>query len=88
MEGAKGGVVWRNKANGEKFRACREAGRGEEVWFQKGTLDSYLGVEFVVTEVQGGVDWLERLKVDVDLLLFALLCHNGPAVHHQTIRWH
>lgn len=67
-----------------------------EAWFKKTKLKkqgtrafhSYLCVEFVVTEVQGGVDGLERLKVDVDLLLFALLCHDGATVHHQTIWWH
>ncbi len=49
---------------------------------------SHLGVELVVAEVQGGVDWLKRLKVDIDFLLLAFLCHNGTTVNNQTIGWH
>lgn len=49
---------------------------------------SHLSVELVVTEVQGGVDWLKRLKVNIDFLLLAFLCHNGTTVHNQTIGWH
>lgn len=45
-------------------------------------------MELVVAEVQGGVDRLKRLKVDIDFLLLAFLCHNGATVHNQTIGWH
>lgn len=48
----------------------------------------HLGVELVVAEVQGGVNWLKRLKVDIDFLLLPFFCHNGATVHNQTIRWH
>lgn len=49
---------------------------------------SHLGVELVVAKVQGGVDWLKRLKVDINFLLLALVCHNGATVNNQTIGWH
>lgn len=55
---------------------------------QKTSKRSHLGVKLVVAEVQGGVDWLKRLKVDIDFLLLAFLCHNGATVHDQTIGWH
>ena len=44
-------------------------------------------MELVVAEVEGGVDGLEGLKVNVDFLLLALLCHNGAAVDylHKTM---
>lgn len=45
-------------------------------------------MELVVTEVQGGVDGFEWLKVDVHFLLFAFVCHYGAAVNHQTIMRH
>lgn len=44
-------------------------------------------MELVVAEVQGSVDWLKRLKVDIDFLLLAFLRHNGSTVHDQTIGW-
>ena len=37
-------------------------------------------VELVITEVQRGVDRLERLKVNVHFLLFTLLSDDGAAV--------
>lgn len=49
---------------------------------------SHLGVELVVTEVQGGVDWFKRLKVNIDFLLLAFLCHNCATIHNQAIGWH
>lgn len=55
---------------------------------QKQSKISHLSVKLVVAEVQGGVDWLKRLKVDIDFLLLAFLCHNGAAVHDQTIGRH
>ena len=45
-------------------------------------------MELVVAQVQGGVDGLEGLKVNVQLLLLAVLSHDGPSVHHQTIGRH
>ena len=38
-------------------------------------------VELVITEVQRGVDRLERLKVNVHFLLFSLLSDDGAAVN-------
>jgi hypothetical protein len=38
-------------------------------------------VKLVVTEVEGGVDRLEGLKVNIDLLLLALLCDYCAAVY-------
>lgn len=46
---------------------------------------SYLCVEFVVTQIQRCIDWFERFKVDVDLLLFSFFCHNCSTVNNQTI---
>ena len=48
---------------------------------------SYLGVEFVITQVQGGVDGSERLKVDVDFLFFAFVCDYGSTVDDKAIGW-
>lgn len=45
-------------------------------------------MKLVVTEVQGSVYWLKRLKVNVDFLLLTFLCHDGATVHDQTIGWH
>lgn len=45
-------------------------------------------MELVVAEVQGGVDWFKRLKVNIDFLLLAFLCDNGATIHNQTIGWH
>ena len=39
-----------------------------------------LRVELVITEVQRGVDRLERLKVNVHFLLFSLISDDGAAV--------
>ena len=39
-----------------------------------------LGVKLVITEIQRGVDCLERLKVNVHFLLLALLSDNSAAV--------
>lgn len=44
--------------------------------------NTYLGMELVVTEVQGGVDWLKRLKVDIYFFLLPFVCNNGAAVHN------
>mmetsp|Transcript_14226 Transcript_14226/g.24090 ORF Transcript_14226/g.24090 Transcript_14226/m.24090 type:complete len:221 (-) Transcript_14226:134-796(-) len=44
-----------------------------------------LCVEFVVAEVQGGVDGLEGLEVDVDFLLLAVVCHDSACVHDEPI---
>ena len=43
-------------------------------------------MELVVTEVERGVDRLERFKVDVNLALLAFLGDNFTTVDHQTIR--
>ena len=41
-----------------------------------------LGVEFIVTEVQGGVDWLEGLEIDCHFFLLSLVRHNSTTVHY------
>jgi len=48
-------------------------------------LHQGLSVELVVTEIQRGVERLERLKVNVDHLLLALIRQNGATVDHQAI---
>lgn len=45
----------------------------------------YLGVEFVVTQIQGSVDGFERLKVDVDFLFFSLSRYNCTTVNNESI---
>mmetsp|Transcript_3732 Transcript_3732/g.13105 ORF Transcript_3732/g.13105 Transcript_3732/m.13105 type:complete len:297 (-) Transcript_3732:231-1121(-) len=44
-------------------------------------------VELVVAKVQRGVDWLEGLEVDVELLLLSLIRDDGSAVNHQAVWW-
>ena len=51
-------------------------------------LAECLSVELVVTEVQGGVDGLEGLEVDIDLALLAFGSDNFTAVDDQAIRRH
>ena len=43
------------------------------------------GVELVITKIKRGVDGLERLKINVDFLLLALLGDDGAAVDDETI---
>ena len=43
-------------------------------------------MELVVAQVERGVDGLERLKVDVDLLFLPLVRDDGPAVNDQAVR--
>lgn len=43
-------------------------------------------MELVVAEVQRRVDRLERLKVNVHLLFFALLCDYSTAVDYEAVR--
>lgn len=45
-----------------------------------------LSVELVVAKVQGGVDGLERLEIDVDLSFLAFLGQDFTTVHNQTVR--
>ena len=42
-------------------------------------------MELVITEVQGGVDWLEWLEVDVHFLFFSLLGNNGTTIYDLKI---
>ena len=65
------------------------AGGGTAVSTAEHAADTrYLCVKFVVAQVQRRVDGLERLEVNVDLLLFALIGDDRAAVHHQTKRRH
>ena len=41
-------------------------------------------MELVVTEVEGGVDWLERLEIDRNLLLFVLIREDSTTVDYET----
>lgn len=49
---------------------------------------TYLSVKFVVTEIKRGIDGFERLKVNIDFLLFAFFSHDGTTVDYQTIWGH
>ena len=49
---------------------------------------SNLSMKLVVAEIQRSVDGLERLKVNVDLLLLAIFCDDLPAEHHQSVCGH
>lgn len=42
-------------------------------------------MEFVVAQIQGSIDGLERLKVNVDLLFFSFCCYNCTTVDNETI---
>jgi hypothetical protein len=42
-------------------------------------------VELVVAEVEGGVDRLERLEIDVDLAFLALARNNFTAIDDKAI---
>jgi len=44
-------------------------------------------VKLVVTEVQRGVDWLERLEINVDFSFFALGCQDFTAIDDKAVRW-
>jgi beta-galactosidase GanA len=50
-------------------------------------LRKRLSVELVVAQVQGRVDWTERLEVDVDLPFLAFSGQDFSTVHNQAIRW-
>lgn len=49
-------------------------------------LRKSLGVELVVAQVQGGVDGLEGLEVDVDLALLAFLGQDFTTVQDKAVR--
>lgn len=48
-------------------------------------LAQCLGVEFVVAKVEGGVDWLEGLEIDIDPSLLAFAGDDFTTVHDETI---
>lgn len=48
-------------------------------------LTQCLGVELVVTQVEGCVDGLERFEVDVNLALLSFRGDNFTTVHDQSI---
>ena len=43
------------------------------------------GVKFVITQIQGGVDWLEWLKVNVDLSFLSFRGYDFTAVDDKTV---
>lgn len=43
-------------------------------------------MELVVAHVQRSVDRLERLEVNVELLLLSILCDDGSTVDEKTVR--
>ena len=43
-------------------------------------------MEFVITEVQTRVDWLERFKVNIDLPLFSFRRDDFSTVDDESIR--
>eukprot|EP01139_Manchomonas_bermudensis_P004802 Amastigsp_a174357_3920.p2 type:complete len:189 gc:universal Amastigsp_a174357_3920:590-24(-) len=49
-------------------------------------LAQRLHVEARVAHVKRGIDWSERLDVDRDLLLLAVLRNHGPAEDHKPVR--
>jgi hypothetical protein len=51
-------------------------------------LGQSLGVELVVAQVEGGVDGLEGLEIDVDLSLLAFLGQDFTTIDDQTVRGH
>ena len=42
-------------------------------------------MELIVTQVQRRVDWLERLKINVDALFFAVVSQDSATVQHQAV---
>ena len=50
-------------------------------------LSEGLGVELIVAKVEGGIDWPERLEVDVDLSLLAFGCQDFTTVDDKSIWW-
>ncbi|KAH3660506.1 hypothetical protein OGAPHI_007092 [Ogataea philodendri] len=44
-----------------------------------------LGVELVITQIQRGIDRLERLESNGELLFFTLLSNNFTTVHNQSV---
>ena len=72
LQGSKQGSVSVHDNEAEPVVISQESGQG-------------LGVEFVVTKVQGSVDWFEGFEIDVDFFLLTLLSDNGAAVHDQPV---
>ena len=48
-------------------------------------LGEGLSVEFVVAKVEGGVDWTERLEVDIDLSLLAFGGQDFTTVDNESV---
>lgn len=42
-------------------------------------------MEFIVTEVEGSVDDLEWLKIDVHFLFFAIFCEYSACVEYKAV---
>ena len=42
-------------------------------------------MEFVITQIQGGVDWLKGLKVNIDLSFFPFRGYDFTAVDDQAV---
>ena len=76
--GGGGGGAWRWALGAG--RRCAPQGGGQAA--------AHLGVELVVAQVEGGVDRLEGLEVDVHLLLFVVVRQNCAAVDDQTVGRH
>ena len=49
---------------------------------------THFSVEFVVAEVERGIDRLERLEINAELLFFAFSGDDGTAVQHEAIVRH
>mmetsp|Transcript_41110 Transcript_41110/g.98052 ORF Transcript_41110/g.98052 Transcript_41110/m.98052 type:complete len:240 (+) Transcript_41110:743-1462(+) len=49
-------------------------------------LRQRLRVKLAVTQIHRGVDWLERLKIDGQLLFFVVLCQNLATEDDEAIR--
>ena len=44
-------------------------------------------MEFIVTEVEGSVDDLEWLKINVHFLFFAIFCEDSACVKYEAVGW-
>lgn len=44
-------------------------------------------MKFVVTEIEGTIDWTIRLKIKIHQFFFSFICYNCPTKNHKSILW-